>query len=181
MTKLFDYYFRLVSISPFTALVFGLGPIIMIVGFTIAALIEFPITTTAVLIVAFVFWRKHKKSKDEEFHLTLSEINQNNQTNFSHSNSFGLGKALFFDKEVKKFLFIDIGELNSNFQKVVDFSYIKSWKLNWIEQSRNGNLSYSDVVMAITTNDISNPLIKINLPNKATGEKLHATLEILLA
>jgi hypothetical protein len=134
--------------------------------------------------VAWIVWflLTEKKANDKELQVTLSRINEAHETNFKIENSSGYdGKGLFYDETARKFFFIDSRKVNSSFQKVVDFSYIKSWNLTWVENSRNGTLSYDSVVMKITTNDISNPLINIPMRNKPSGERFHAILNILLA
>lgn len=192
MGKIFKAYLSVASSTPIMGFVFILGPHITIVAIFIVSLCYFPITTILIIAGALFLGYKNKKideskekikksKEDEELQIIFSKINASNKTDFKIENAFGFGNAVFFDKVARKFLFIDLNNVNNSVQKVVDFSFIRGWKLHWIEQSHNNKLHYSSVVMKITTNDISNPLIEVLMNSKEAGEKFEATLDILLA
>ena len=139
---------------------------------------------TAQVGVIFQDWsqRRQKEIKQE----TLLKINVKNNTNFTientygAGNAYGAGRAFTFDPQARKFLFIDWDRPNDSYNRIVDFSYIRGWELNWIERIEKQSLLYTNVVMKLSTTDINTPLIDITIPNKQNGDKLSSILDILI-
>ena len=80
--------------------------------------------------------------------------------------------AILFDPTARKICIITKG-VNVD---IKDFSYIRTWELKWIEDSR---CRYSNVRMVIHTNDYQTPMIIVGLDSKRSGEFWHSKLGIL--
>jgi hypothetical protein len=76
--------------------------------------------------------------------------------------------------------------------EVLDFSYIRSWKTTWTENTSvtageglvgganvKARTSTSNVVIEIGTNDLKRPLIKIRAPSKEYAEQWNSRLAVL--
>ncbi|MCK5530298.1 MAG: hypothetical protein KAI85_03470 [Halopseudomonas aestusnigri] len=127
--------------------------------------------------VSGVFYRLvHGKTKMDTY---LEEQNAIHGTNFSHK-KMCLGNVfsglMFFDLDNRKILIHTAGVT-----RVVDYDYIKSWQLNWVEKSKNNYITYSDVHFQFATTDINNPTVRISVPRKNIGEDWNNRLNIIFS
>lgn len=67
-----------------------------------------------------------------------------------------------------------------NSVKRVAIADVMNWQHKWVEKSRNGYLSTSNHTLDITIRSMETPLIKVSCPNKAVGENLNATLNVVV-
>ena len=116
----------------------------------------------------------HGKTKMDAY---LEEQNEIHGTNFTYKEMWIGGVftgLMFFDLDNKKILLHKAGVT-----RVVDYDYIKSWKLNWVEKSNGNYLSYKDVHFQFATTDINNPTVRINVSRKEIGEDWNNRLNII--
>jgi hypothetical protein len=128
-----------------------------------------------IAIIGGIFWFFQSIAVDSAKE-RLEEFNRRTGLSFSWNMFLGWGgTGLLFDNESKKICLVSGGHPG----EVVDYSYIKSWQLNWDEHLNKPLARYSNVYFVFQTSDLARPLIKVKIFNKAMGDEWHAKLGIL--
>ena len=159
--------------SPFIGVALLLG--VLYVGVTLLvsghATIGWSIILGLVAWVAYGFMQGSKQLDD-----LIHNINRNHGTHFARTNGFGTRPCIYFDDQKKKLLIVDGKQ-----HRVENFSFVRSWALNWIERGnlRTGALRYSDVHIELQTTDYQTPLIRIPCLGKSQGDLWNARMELL--
>lgn len=79
------------------------------------------------------------------------------------------------DNTKRELAFVDVNSV-----KRVPIADVMNWQHKWVEKSRNGYLSTSNHTLDINIRSMDTPLIKVSCPNKAVGENLNATLNVVV-
>lgn len=159
---------------------------------------ELAVTLSVALIVACVLaYRWILKRGNDNFWKLMRETNQRYRTSFgttkdeSHTvlGANSLNGIIAFDQSNRKLAYIT---KSGKSVEIFDFSYIKSWKITWLENTVahagpsligthvNVKTSFSNVKFEIGTNDLKRPLIKISVPSRAYADQWNERLNILL-
>jgi len=91
----------------------------------------------------------------------------------------GTGQALVFDEKNKKIFLVTSPTRMKG--EILDYSYIKSWALNYVTRSFRGNLTYQDVHFEFGTNDIKRPRIRIPLRSLEQGHEWNLRLNVIFS
>lgn len=84
--------------------------------------------------------------------------------------------AIAFDPQSKKICMV-LGPKDQG--EVLDFSFIRQWRLKWNESNGSSGYSLKDVLFDFSTIDLKRPLIRVPVVGKGYGDTWNSRLGIL--
>lgn len=150
---------------------------------------------TIVVLIVGCWWTL--KNGTDKFWVMMRDLNARHGTAFGTSRkdvntvvgTNSMYGIMAFDQKNRKIAYIT---KSGKSVEVLDYTFIRTWRLTWGETTRagGGQIGFAaygsshterhDAVLEIETSDLRRPIIKLRMPTVAYGEHARARLNILI-